>query len=273
VPRASCLISCLVPRASCRMTNQSGDAAPCSASCAQGEKDYFKARIMQTLMPQTDMPADADDRGGVNNLHRAPDATHTPDEAARPTPRSCFTPRSSLPAKVLVRYDGDDTCDEWIDVNSGRLRAPQGWGTRIRHCCEEHVHTCHEHAHACEDEDRSLEVAPAGLFGSCNGRYWQVKRPEGAPEEHERAVARIKTTLIVCPTHIGEQWHQEILRHTQANAVKVLCYHGLKAPPKDAAPVSLEEVASADIGPSPLPSSRDGRAHFTLLNQCPRSMS
>ena len=208
---------------------------------------------MQALMPQPDMPADADDGGGVNNLHRALHATHTPDEAARPTARS------RLPAKVLVRYYGDDSCDEWIAVNSGRLRSPQGWGTRrTRHCCDEHVHTCHEHARACEDEDRSLEVAPAGLFGSCNGRYWQVQRPEGATEGHERAV-RIKATLIVCPTHIGEQWHQEILRHTQANAVKVLYYYGLKAPPKDAAPVSLEEMASADIGPFPLPSCREPR--------------
>ena len=197
----------------------------------------------------------------------ADDATNTPDEAARPTPPS------SLTGKVLVRYHGDDSCDEWIAVNSGRLRAPQGWDTRARHSCDEHVHTCHEHAHACEDQDRSLEVAPAGLFGSCNGRYWQVKRQEARPEEEERAVPRIKATLIVCPTHIGEQWHQEILRHTQGNAIKVLCYHGLKAPPKDAAPVSLQQLASADIGPSPLPSSSDGRAHFRLLDQCRMNMT
>jgi SNF2 family DNA or RNA helicase len=36
-----------------------------------------------------------------------------------------------------------------------------------------------------------------------------------------RTPPRVKTTLIVCPTTIRDQWMEEIAQHTRAGAVKV----------------------------------------------------
>ena len=141
--------------------------------------------------------------------------------------------------------------DEWVRVDGGRLRAPQDWSSGS---------SDDEVGHHSSSHSDWEEVGPQGLFGACNGRYWRVNGAAQSDLEDQdggsRRLLPVKATLIVCPTHIREQWHEEILRHTHANALTVVCYDGCKAAMamggaahgRDLARVSLEQLGSADIG-------------------------
>ena len=58
-------------------------------------------------------------------------------------------------------------------------------------------------------------------------------------------VRPVKATLIVCPGHILEQWNEEITRHTQVGALKVVPYFGM--PKMSEAGISMEEIERADV--------------------------
>jgi SNF2 family DNA or RNA helicase len=57
-----------------------------------------------------------------------------------------------------------------------------------------------------------------------------------------------QATLIVCPEAILDQWLEEIRRHTEPSALKVIVYHGQKAAllsSHDGVPLPLDNRASS----------------------------
>ena len=95
-----------------------------------------------------------------------------------------------------------------------------------------------------EGRELAAHVNPQGLYGACAGRYWKIGATGPAGWEVVDEQRPVKTTLIVCPVHILDQWSSEIARHTRAGSVKVLCYHGMRDSQRV---LSVEEIARADI--------------------------
>jgi hypothetical protein len=76
--------------------------------------------------------------------------------------------------------------------------------------------------------------------------------PEHAQHVHtsldkKPCVRPIGATLIVCPSHILDQWREEICTHADANAVKMVCYRGMLNSHTVKCGVSVEEIQSADV--------------------------
>ena len=224
-------------------------------SPVQEEQEFYKARITHTrprhAAVASDIVADLGrdlgrDLGAAGDVDKDQLGTNKGSEAGT--------------EEVRVRYHGDPAgvWDEWVRVDGGRLRAPQDWSSG---CSDDGDSDHQDRPHSPGNSDCG-EVGPQGLFGDCNGKYWRVQGAAHTNEDKdlERPLLAVKATLIVCPTHIREQWHEEILRHTHDNTLKVVCYDGCRhssqqpvrrgADGSDLGPVSLEQLAAADIGVS-----------------------
>ena len=80
-----------------------------------------------------------------------------------------------------------------------------------------------------------------GLFGCCEGSYWQVKSIDDGLGN--QMIADCKATLIVCPTPILDQWRSEIERHTEPGSIRLSIYTGVKG----GGAMGVRELCECDV--------------------------